>query len=127
MKINTFIIMSLVTAASATTRTHSSLRRSVESDTVIPTTAPTAMHTQSDYERICSTVVQPKLCEYSFRIAEQSTDCMGDEQAVGEWTADPECCNIGPEECERLGVESTCVYDEGDVDYWHCLFCCAES
>ena len=82
----------------------------------------------TEYERICSAISLPGLCveASSFRLIERTDECtQQDEYAVGEWTADPVCCNIGPDECARLGVPSTCDFDAGNVQYWHCLFCCA--
>ena len=83
----------------------------------------------TEYERICSAISFPGLCDEasSFRLIERTDiECTQQdaEYAVGEWTADPVCCNIGPDECARLGVPSTCDFDAGDVQYWHCLFCC---
>ena len=81
----------------------------------------------TEYERICSAISLPGLCDEasSFRVIERYDECtQQDEYAVGAWTADPGCCNIGPDECARLGVPSTCDFDAGDVSYWHCLFCC---
>jgi len=82
----------------------------------------------TEYERICSAISFPGLCDgaSSFRLIERTDiECtQQDEYAVGEWTADPVCCNIGPDECARLGVPSTCDFDARDVQYWHCLFCC---
>lgn len=82
----------------------------------------------TEYERICDAISLPGLCDEasSFRVIERYDECtQQDEYAVGAWTADPGCCNIGPDECARLGVvPSTCDFDAGDVSYWHCLFCC---
>lgn len=81
----------------------------------------------SDYKSICSK--RPPLCE-TFGLTGPSILVWDDVQCdqegeigVGVWTANPDCCNDVPHTCS----ESTCEFDNEDVEYWHCLYCCSRS
>jgi len=73
----------------------------------------------SDYETICS---KRPPCE-NYEIVNGYDECQrGREIGIGVWTANPDCCNDVPHTC--LPSESTCEFDNEDVEYWHCLYCC---
>jgi hypothetical protein len=62
------------------------------------------------------------------RVVWDYSDCdfYNGEVGIGEWVADPECCNISLEKCEELGVDTKCNFDDGDdASNWHCIYCYA--
>ena len=76
----------------------------------------------SGYETICKKRPPYETCRdpvFVFDYAECNPE--EGEIGVGVWTANPDCCNDVPHTCSE---ESTCEFDNEDVEYWHCIFCC---